>query len=49
MWGTSGLNQMQYFDTSSDQCERIGKVIGDAISALLYLSVIILALSPLFR
>jgi hypothetical protein len=40
---------MQYFDPSSDQFERIGKMIGDTISALLYLSVIILALSPVFR
>jgi hypothetical protein len=34
---------MQYFEASDDKLERIGKVIGDALAALVVLCVIILA------
>jgi hypothetical protein len=34
---------MQYFEASDDKLERIGKVIGDTLAALVVLCVIILA------
>ena len=40
---------MQYFEASDGKLERIGKVIGDAIAAFFILSVIVLALSFVFR
>ena len=40
---------MQYFDASDGKPERIGKVIGDVLAALVYFGVIILALGPMFR
>ena len=39
---------MQYFEASNGNLERIGKVIGDALAALVILCVIILALRVLF-
>jgi hypothetical protein len=40
---------MQYFEASDGKLERIGKVIGDTISALVILSVLILAFNTVFR
>jgi TRAP-type mannitol/chloroaromatic compound transport system permease small subunit len=40
---------MQYFEASDGKLERIGKVIGDTISALVILSVLILAFNIAFR
>ena len=40
---------MQYFKASDDKAERIGKVIGDTLSALVILSVLILAFNTVFR
>ena len=40
---------MAYFEEGLDQQARIGKVIGDVLSALVYLSIIVLALGPMFR
>jgi hypothetical protein len=39
---------VQYFEASDGKLERIGKVIGDALAALVVLCVIILALRVLF-
>ena len=39
---------MQYFEASDGKLERIGKVIGDTLAALVILFVIILALRILF-
>jgi hypothetical protein len=33
---------MQYFDESEDKFSRIGRVIGDILSALVYIGVLIL-------
>ena len=40
---------MQYFEASDGKLERIGKVIGGTISALVILFVIGLAFSAMFR
>ena len=40
---------MRYFEASDGKLERIGKVIGDTISALVILFVIGLAFSAMFR
>ena len=40
---------MQYFEASDGKSEQIGKVIGDTISALVILSVLILAFNIAFR
>ena len=40
---------MQYFEASDGKPERIGQVIGDTISALVILSVLILAFNIAFR
>jgi hypothetical protein len=40
---------MQYFEASDGKLERIGKVIGDTISALVILFVIGLAFGAVFR
>lgn len=39
----------QYFDEFADKLEKIGNIIGGAISVLVYLSVIALMLFPLMR
>ena len=33
---------MQYFDGSDDKFQRIGKVIGDGLAVLVYISVLVL-------
>ena len=40
---------MQYFEASDGKLERIGKVIGDTLAALVILSVLILAFNTVFR
>jgi hypothetical protein len=40
---------MPYFDESQDRESRIGKVVGDIIAALIYLSLIALALNIIVR
>jgi hypothetical protein len=40
---------MHYFQASDGKPERIGKVIGDALSALTILAVLILAFNTVFR
>jgi hypothetical protein len=40
---------MQNFEASDGKLERIGKVIGDTLAALVILSVLILAFNTVFR
>jgi hypothetical protein len=40
---------MPYFDETQDKYTRVGKVIGDAIAALIYLAIIALALNIVIR
>ena len=40
---------MQYFDGTEDKTTRIGKVIGDTFSALVYLSIFALMLTIVMR
>ncbi|MGB6315834.1 MAG: hypothetical protein WBG13_25280 [Pseudolabrys sp.] len=40
---------MQNFEASDGKPERIGKVIGDTLAALVILSVLILAFNTVFR
>ncbi|HZT25110.1 MAG TPA: hypothetical protein VFA57_05345 [Pseudolabrys sp.] len=40
---------MAYFDPTEDSFMRAGKLIGDVLAALTYLSVIALMLVPLLR
>jgi hypothetical protein len=36
---------MAYFDSSADKYQRLGKVIGDGLVALLFLALLIIALN----
>jgi hypothetical protein len=40
---------MQFFDATDGTPERVGVVIGAVITALIYVGVIVLMLSPIFR
>jgi hypothetical protein len=40
---------MQYFEASDGKPEQIGKVIGDALAALMILAVLILVFNTVFR
>jgi hypothetical protein len=40
---------MQFFDETEDAAERVGKVLGTVIAALVYLAVIVLIAGATFR